>query len=201
MPRKKKLAQLPTFKTQHMGIYCIIINNYIYIGESFDLTRRWNQHLEDLQNNTHHNKLLQEQFNIDHSNIQFIPLFHVAYNYMRFVYVKYLHLDNDEDIVNLLKITLLCLEHKIINSYQKDSKYIVTNTENTLLKIYKLLNYNEKQYLKQCYNIIKNDYDNNHNIDKNSYIINLIKMSNDIIYDLSHIDIFNITDVQLHINY
>jgi hypothetical protein len=42
MPKPKNKITMPKhFKKPHMGVYCIIINQYIYIGESFDLERRW----------------------------------------------------------------------------------------------------------------------------------------------------------------
>ena len=35
----------------------------MYIGESFDIERRWNQHKQDLINGCHHNYYLQQSFN------------------------------------------------------------------------------------------------------------------------------------------
>lgn len=48
------------------GIYTItnLKTEKIYVGESFDIESRWTQHKNDLLNNSHINKLLQNDFNI-----------------------------------------------------------------------------------------------------------------------------------------
>ena len=46
---------------QQIGVYAIVINNKIYIGESFDLTNRWQEHIDDLAHNCHANKILQKE--------------------------------------------------------------------------------------------------------------------------------------------
>ena len=47
------------------GIYCINnkINNKKYIGQSFDIYNRWNNHIWKLNNNRHGNKYLQHAWN------------------------------------------------------------------------------------------------------------------------------------------
>lgn len=47
------------------GIYKITnkINNKVYIGESEDILRRWKEHKEDLNNNSHHSYKLQNDWN------------------------------------------------------------------------------------------------------------------------------------------
>lgn len=47
------------------GIYKITskINNKVYIGESLDIRRRWEEHIEDLNKNEHHSYKLQEDWN------------------------------------------------------------------------------------------------------------------------------------------
>ena len=47
------------------GIYKIIniINNKIYIGQSVDIKRRWNDHKSELRRNSHHNIYLQQSWN------------------------------------------------------------------------------------------------------------------------------------------
>lgn len=47
------------------GIYKITskINNKVYIGESLDIRRRWEDHIEDLNKNEHHSYKLQEDWN------------------------------------------------------------------------------------------------------------------------------------------
>ena len=44
----------------------------MYIGESFDIERRWNQHKQDLINGCHHNYYLQQSFNKDGEKVFFI---------------------------------------------------------------------------------------------------------------------------------
>ena len=48
-----------------MGIYSIenITNNYIYIGCSNDITRRWQEHIDKLLLDKHENINLQKDFN------------------------------------------------------------------------------------------------------------------------------------------
>jgi hypothetical protein len=123
----------------------------------------------------------------------------IAYSYLRFVYCKqYFKFNDEKNIVNLLKIILLCIEHKIINEYQHDTQYIVCNSENTLLKIYHLLTNNEQQYLKQFYIIIKDNYNKYGIINKQSYIINIIKLfylNKTILNNISQINILNLKSV------
>lgn len=47
------------------GIYKIqnAINNKIYIGESLDILRRWEEHINELKNKIHYNKKLQNDWN------------------------------------------------------------------------------------------------------------------------------------------
>lgn len=54
------------------GIYKIIINDYyIYIGQSIDIEKRWNGHLNELKRNKHYNKKLQNVFNKYPNTIKF----------------------------------------------------------------------------------------------------------------------------------
>ena len=47
------------------GIYCIenLINSKKYIGQSVNITNRWRQHQNELNNNTHFNDYLQKSWN------------------------------------------------------------------------------------------------------------------------------------------
>ena len=54
------------------GIY-IIVNtalNKVYIGQSIDVFRRINQHYQELQKGTHHNKDMQKDYNKSPSAFQ-----------------------------------------------------------------------------------------------------------------------------------
>lgn len=54
------------------GIYKITINDYyIYIGQSVDVNSRWNGHLNELKQNKHYNKKLQNVFNKYQDKIKF----------------------------------------------------------------------------------------------------------------------------------
>jgi len=46
-----------------IGIYKITNtkNNKVYIGESNNIYKRWKEHIDDLNNNKHHSKKLQEE--------------------------------------------------------------------------------------------------------------------------------------------
>lgn len=50
---------------QKSGIYCIenLINSKKYIGQSVDISNRWRQHKNELNNNTHFNDYLQKSWN------------------------------------------------------------------------------------------------------------------------------------------
>jgi group I intron endonuclease len=52
-------------KERIRGIYIIVnlINKKVYIGESLDIYRRWEEHEEDLNNNKHHSYKLQQDWN------------------------------------------------------------------------------------------------------------------------------------------
>ena len=54
-------------KNNHVAVYLIRINNHVYIGETLNIIRRINEHINDLINNTHKNKMLQQEFNKTHN--------------------------------------------------------------------------------------------------------------------------------------
>jgi hypothetical protein len=158
----------------HSGIYMIIINNKIYIGESFDLQRRWQEHKQDLINNCHSNYMLQQEFNINKNfdNVYFIPIYHCAFIYAtNMVY---------NEAYNALKLILIIIEHLLIKYFRNNNNFICCNYENTLSKIYRQCNKYDKQYIKQCYNIILQILDN---YDKNKIQDNILpyKVNNSII--------------------
>ena len=143
---------------QHLGIYAIIINNKIYIGESFNLQRRWQEHKTDLINNSHNNYMLQQEFNINKNfkNVYFIPIYHCAFIYATNIVYN--------EAYNAIKLILIIIEHLLIKYFRNNNNFICRNYENTLSKIYRKCNKHDKQYIMQCYNIILqilNNYDKN----------------------------------------
>ena len=53
------------YKPRFSGIYGIrnIVNEMIYIGQSYNIHKRWNEHKYDLRTNIHHNQKLQNAWN------------------------------------------------------------------------------------------------------------------------------------------
>lgn len=102
------------------GIYKITnkINNKIYIGESLDIKRRWEEHINDLNNNNHHSYKLQNDWNTygkDNFNFQVISML-------------------DDSISNFIdKYILLIYESKYIEEY--NSIYEGYNIEKTINKV------------------------------------------------------------------
>lgn len=102
------------------GIYIItnLINNKVYIGESLDIYRRWEEHKEDLNKNTHHSYKLQQDWNTyGADNFKFEIISVLDKSIAKFV---------DEYI-------LLVYEDKYIKQY--DSINNGYNVENTLEKV------------------------------------------------------------------
>ena len=65
MPRRPK----------HAGIYQIELDGFFYIGKSNDVFLRWSSHLTDLFYKRHHNKPLQEHFDVsNYRNLKFTIL-------------------------------------------------------------------------------------------------------------------------------
>jgi group I intron endonuclease len=124
-----------------LGIYQIKnnINNKIYIGSSKDITKRWNNHITNLNNNTHHSYKLQndwikynikdfsfsileiiyddkkllvrEQFYIDQYDIEKL------YNVMS--YTKYNNISVPDSFVDTLNF-MDSLDHEIINKLKSN---------------------------------------------------------------------------------
>ena len=85
----------------------------MYIGESFDIERRWNQHKQDLINGCHHNYYLQQSFN----------------NYgKKYFSFKVLQKINTEELekthANIIEALLLMLESSYIKKFS-GRKYCV----------------------------------------------------------------------------
>ena len=97
----------------------------MYIGESFDIERRWNQHKQDLINGCHHNYYLQQSFN----------------NYgKKYFSFKVLQKINTEELekthANIIEALLLMLESSYIKKFQEEN-IALYNIENTLEEIIK----------------------------------------------------------------
>ena len=103
------------------GIYKITnkINNKVYIGESLNILRRWDEHIDDLNRNKHHSYKLQKDWN------------EYGQDNFEFNIVSVL----DESISNFIdQYILLIYEYKYINKY--DSLNNGYNIENTLNEIF-----------------------------------------------------------------
>lgn len=102
------------------GIYKIenIENNKVYIGESIDIERRWQEHIDSLNNNSHHSWKLQADWN------------KYGKDSFTFEIIEQLH----EEANNFKsKYYLIYREDCFIKQYDSlDNGY---NCENTLLKI------------------------------------------------------------------
>jgi len=103
------------------GVYKItnIINNKVYIGESLDIYRRWEEHIEYLNNNKHHSYKLQNDYNtygLDSFNFNIIE-------------------ELKQSDVSSYKNTMLLIykENEYIKKY--DSINMGYNIENTLEKV------------------------------------------------------------------
>ena len=48
---------------RHVGIYALRFKDFYYVGESINLEQRQKQHQNDLENNKHYNKQLQDMYN------------------------------------------------------------------------------------------------------------------------------------------
>lgn len=106
-----------------IGIYSITnkINGCVYIGESFNIERRWEEHSEDLINRIHGNYLLQKDYD-DYGNV--------------FEYEVLQELNYNKEITSAIRMQslLIMLEDAYIRRY-KEYGYNLYNIENTLDKL------------------------------------------------------------------
>lgn len=103
-----------------IGIYKITnkINNKVYIGETMDVEKRWNEHKESLKNNTHHSYKLQSDWN-EYGENNF--LFEIIYEVKSY-----------SNVTNL-KCFLIISEYRFMKKY--NSILNGYNIENTYEKI------------------------------------------------------------------
>lgn len=110
-------------KELNYGVYKITCNknNKVYIGETMDFNRRWNEHKSQLKSNKHDNFKLQNDYN--------------KYGEDSFVYEKLQMPDYIHEISKKMKIKiyLLFVEDKFIKEYNEITE--VYNIENTLQDI------------------------------------------------------------------
>ena len=120
------------------GLYEIINkeNNRVYVGESLNITNRWKDHIKMLENNTHYNYKLQEDFNKYGER---------AYKFKNHMLI-YKNISNDTT-----KYLLLELERSRINFHKKYNTEIY-NLEDTLDALMtgkrNNRNFNKKEFLK-----------------------------------------------------
>lgn len=164
------------------GIYKITntANGQVYIGESNDIHKRWEEHKKDLQNNNHHSYKLQNDFNIyNESDFQFeileildvtgLTTYQVQMGLILSEY-KYIHklntIDNGYNIENTVMEVLS--GNKVIVSSHIDRPYIYKKlielkaneiadkykTENVTY-IYNLDEVGKNSYYRNTYDLMK----------------------------------------------
>lgn len=121
------------------GIYKITnkINGKVYIGESLDIKRRWEEHINELNNNSHHSYKLQNDWNTyGQDNFKFEILLtldkYIAKfkdKYINVIYedkyiTKYNSIDKGYNIEKTIEKVLN--KEKIIQSKNKDLKMLET---------------------------------------------------------------------------
>lgn len=103
------------------GIYMIknIINNKIYIGESVNIFKRWEEHKDSLKNNKHHSIKLQNDYNI--------------YGEDNFEYKILKVIEDEEKSFYILTMERIYIEGQYIDKYQTIK--CGYNSENTFNEI------------------------------------------------------------------
>ena len=136
-----------------IGVYKItnINNGKVYVGESINIEKRWDEHKEDLENNNHHNYKLQEDYNTyGEDNFKFEVLEEIDANNLELI---------------MQKCLLIILENKYIKQFNSiDNGYNIENTLELILKGEKPLFVGDKINGRLKYilnNIIKNINKNN----------------------------------------
>lgn len=104
------------------GIYKITnkINGKVYIGQSMDIERRWEDHKLKLQNNSHHSQKLQENYNS------------YGENNFKFEIIEEI---NEDFKIQVQKCILYILENKYIKQYDSiNNGYNIEDTLDLILK-------------------------------------------------------------------
>ena len=127
-----------------LGVYSITnnINNKVYIGESNNIERRWQEHKDELNTNSHHNYKLQNDWNI--------------YGEQNFIF-EILEEMQKLDKSYKTNMQLIYLEGKYIKQYDSISNgYNIQNTIEEILSGRKVI-MKEKMDAKYLRNLIKNN--------------------------------------------
>lgn len=155
----KNYIQSYDIKNNHIAVYLIRINNYVYVGETLNVIRRIGEHISDLTNNTHPNKMLQQEFNKTQNldNVYFYILYTYRLKYSRLekqLNSEFKDIDIYNNINNLYKLVLICIENYAIEYFKNNKNYICCNKEKTIDKIYYNLQNNQELFLKYYKQII-----------------------------------------------
>lgn len=129
-----------------IGIYKITnkVNRKLYIGESIDIEKRWDKHINDLNENTHHSNKLQKDWNIygkDNFSFQIIEEIKSLESYyktkMQLIYLesKYIY-----------KYDAINCGYNIQDTVQEilDGNKILWNKANDIFYLKNLIKYNGK---------------------------------------------------------
>lgn len=138
------------------GIYKITNTLYdiVYIGESENIENRWEKHIEDLNNNSHHSYKLQADWN------------EIPEEYFEFKVIEKL----DENIPDYIsKFVLIAYEDKYIKQYDS-----YTNGYNCEMTLEKVLSGDKKIYYKdendtkdkECMTVVLSNINRNNGIYK-----------------------------------
>lgn len=134
------------------GIYKItnIKNGSVYIGESIDISRRWETHFRDLKNNTHHNYKLQNDCNKE-GITYFVPEIIKEIKKQSTYFLTKIELLKEEEIQIQVYKKLGYNVYNLDNSIHKfnineDSRYGNIDDFNKTQKIYKKLKSNPIYY-------------------------------------------------------
>lgn len=156
-----------------IGTYLITntINNYVYIGESMNIERRWKQHKQDLIDHIHCNYLLQKDYDV--------------YGDSAFEYriLQEINKNDKHDSIIKIQSLLLMLEDSYIKKY-KQNGYNLYNLEDTLHNLLlgdrKLPIANEFSIHNLCsyyikYKYVFNQHDNRFDLEDRHTLMNVIK--------------------------
>lgn len=114
-----------------IGIYKITnkITGKCYIGESINITSRWNRHLKELISNTHHSYKLQKAFNeygIKNFNFEILEILN-SYNKTEILKIEKEYIDSYNSIENGYNVDDSIQRQEIYKRDKKDKKLQLQN--------------------------------------------------------------------------